>query len=385
MKEAKLALETRLIHSGRPRPRIEGAAIVPIFQCTVYEHHEDSGSYYDVRYPRLSNLPNHHALSAKLASIEGAEDAVVTASGMAAISTTLLDVLGSGGHLLIQDQLYGGTHAFVTHDLRAYGIEYDFIPQADPDVWKAKLRTTTRAIYVEAMSNPLLRVADHRAVVAFAREHELTSIIDNTFASPINFRPPEAGFDLSLHSATKYLNGHNDLVAGAIIGRPARLERIRKLLGHLGGTLDPHGCFLLDRGLKTLALRVRRQNESALALARRLAEHEAVAAVHYAGLPTHADHARARELFSGFGGVLSFEVAGGGDAARRFVREVEIPIPGPSLGGVDTLVTRPVATSHALLTEEERQRLGIGDNLVRVSVGIEDVGDLIRDFEGALG
>jgi cystathionine beta-lyase/cystathionine gamma-synthase len=385
MKKAEQALETRLIHAGRPRPRIEGAALVPIFQCTVYEHNEEEASYYDVRYPRLNNLPNHHALSGKLASIEGAEDAVVTASGMAAISTTLLDVLGGGGHLLVQDQLYGGTHAFVTHDLQGYGIDYDFVPADDPAAWKARLRPSTRAIYVEAMTNPLLRVADHRAVVEFAREHDLLSIVDNTFATPINFRPPQHGYDFSLHSATKYLNGHNDLVAGAIVGSADRLKRIRQLLGHLGGTLDPHGCFLLDRGLKTLALRVRRQNENALALARSLFANPAVSVVNYPGLESHPDHTRASELFEGFGGVLSFELKGGPRAARRFVESVEIPINGPSLGGVDTLVTRPVTTSHATLTTEERERLGIGEGLVRVAVGIEDVGDLLRDFGSAIG
>jgi cystathionine beta-lyase/cystathionine gamma-synthase len=384
MDERTTAFETRLIHAGRPHPRIEGAAVVPIFQCSVFEHDEGSGSYDDVRYPRLSNLPNHRALSVKLASLEGAEDALVTSSGMAAISTTLLEVLGGRGHLLVQDQLYGGTHAFVARDLAAYGIEHDFVSGDDPDGWRAMLRPETRAIYVEALTNPLLRVADHRAVVEFARRNELISIVDNTFATPVNFRPAEHGFDLSVHSGTKYLNGHSDLVCGAVIGSAERVGRIRKLLGHLGGSLDPHGCFLLDRGLKTMALRVRRQNESALLVAAALAVNPAVSGVNYAGLESHPDHTRARELFRGFGGVLSFELEGGAAAAKRFVERVEIPINGPSLGGVESLVTRPVTTSHATLTTAERERLGIGDGLVRVSVGIEDVGDLIRDFEQAL-
>jgi len=384
MGERTQAFETRLIHAGRPRPRIEGAAVVPIFQCTVFEHDEDPGSYDDVRYPRLSNLPNHGALSVKLAALEGAEDALVTSSGMAAISTTLLEVLGGRGHLLVQDQLYGGTHAFVARDLAAYGIEHDFVSGDDPDAWRAGLRPETRAIYVEALTNPLLRVADHRAVVEFARRNELISIVDNTFATPVNFRPVERGFDLSLHSGTKYLNGHSDLVCGAVIGSAERVGRIRQLLGHLGGCLDPHGCFLLDRGLKTLALRVRRQNESALRVAAALAANPAVSRVNYAGLESHPDHARARELFEGFGGVLSFELKGGAAAAKRFVERVEIPVNGPSLGGVESLVTRPVTTSHATLTPAERERLGIGEELVRVSVGIEDAGDLIRDFEQAI-
>ena len=225
-KEEKLGLQTRAIHAGRITPRIEGAAVLPIFQCTVYEHTAEDADYHDVRYPRLNNLPNHEVLGRRLASLEGAESALVTASGMAAISTALLTILGKGGHLLIQDQLYGGTHALVTRDFRSYGLAFDFIAPDDPESWKAKLRPTTRAIYVETMTNPLLQVADHRAVVAFAREHALVSMIDNTFATPVNFRPSEAGFDLSLHSCTKYLNGHTDLDAGAVVGSSERVRAI---------------------------------------------------------------------------------------------------------------------------------------------------------------
>jgi cystathionine beta-lyase/cystathionine gamma-synthase len=385
MDEEKLSLQTRAIHAGRISPRIEGAAVLPIFQCSVYEHTAEGADYHDVRYPRLSNLPNHDVLGRRLASLEAAESALVTSSGMAAISTAMLAVLGEGGHLLIQDQLYGGTHSFVTRDFRSYGLTYDFIAPDDPDSWRTKLRPNTRAIYVETMTNPLLQVADHRAVVAFAREHALVSMIDNTFATPVNFRPIEMGFDLSLHSCTKYLNGHSDLVAGALIGTTERVRGIKQRLDHLGGSLDPHACYLLERGLKTLVLRVRQQNASALALARRLHEHPRVRRVNYPGLETHPEHARARELFEGFGGMLSFEPDGGLEAAKRFLDRVELPINGPSLGGVETLVTRPVTTSHAGLTPAERARIGIRDSLIRVSVGVEDAGDLIRDFEAALG
>ncbi len=384
MDERKFGLETRAVHAGRIDPRIEGAAVTPIFQSSVYEHTTEGADYHDVRYPRLSNLPNHAVLARKLAALEGAEDALVTASGMAAISTTLLQVLGEGGHLLIQDQLYGGTHSFVTHDFRSLGQSYDFISPDDPDSWKAKLQSNTRAIFVEAMTNPLLQVADHRAVVAFAREHGLVSIIDNTFATPVNFRPIEVGFDLALHSCTKYLNGHTDLVAGAVIGPAERVQSIRHLLGHFGGCLDPHACFLLERGMKTLVLRMRQQNANALALAGRLAQHPGVERVNYPGLPGHPDHARARELFEGFGGMLSFEPQGGVQAAKRILDRVELPINGPSLGGVETLVTRPVTTSHANLTQDELRRRGISAALIRVSVGIENVDDLIRDFGSAL-
>jgi cystathionine beta-lyase/cystathionine gamma-synthase len=377
-------LETRAIHAGRIQPPVEGACVLPIFQSAVWEHVAEDASYHNLRYPRLSNLPNHLVLGRRLASLEGGEAGLVAASGMAAISTAILTALGENGHLLIQDRLYGGTHAFVVHDLAACGQRYDFVSQEDPRAWEARLRPNTRAIYFEAMTNPLLRVADHRAVVAFAREHGLVSLIDSTFASPVLFRPLELGYDVVLHSCTKYLNGHNDLVAGAVIGSTDHVSRIKSRLDHLGGSLDPHACFLLERGLKTLVLRVERQCENALALARCLAAHPAVAEVHYPGLAAHPDHGRARELFAGFGGVLSFVPRGGLEAARRLVARLELPTNGPSLGGVETLVTRPATTSHRSLTPEERARLGIDDALIRVSVGIETIDDLTRDFEQAL-
>jgi len=227
-------------------------------------------------------------------------------------------------------------------------------------------------------------VGDLESVVAFARDHGLISLVDSTFASPVNFRPPELGFDLSLHSATKYLNGHSDLAAGAVIGRRDLVNRVKRKLDHLGGTLDPHACSLLHRGMKTLALRVRAQNRSAEVLAAFLEGHPAVARVNYPGLASHPRHARARALFDGFGGVLSFEPAGGLAASRRFLERVRIPVAAPSLGGVETLVTRPATTSHGGMTPEDRDRLGITDSLVRVAVGIEAVEDLLEDFEQAL-
>lgn len=260
-------LETKLVHAGEPKPLICGAVSMPIFQSSTFEYAGAAG-YDDLRYIRLNNTPNHIALHQKLAALENAEAALVTASGMAAISTTLLTLLSSGDHLLAQNCLYGGTHDFLTRDFGAVGISFDFIDGDDPDSWKQKLRTNTKAIYVETMTNPLLQVADLKAVVEFAAAHGIVSVIDNTFASPLNFRPPEWGFDLSLHSCTKYLNGHSDIVAGAIIGRTALIEKITHKLNHLGGSLDPHACFLLHRGIKTLAVRVRHQNKSALKVAR---------------------------------------------------------------------------------------------------------------------
>jgi cystathionine beta-lyase/cystathionine gamma-synthase len=377
-------IETQLVHAGEPRPRIAGAVEMPIFQSATFEY-AGEGSYHDVRYLRINNTPNQLALHAKLAALEGAEAALVTASGMAAISTTLLTVLSAGDHLMAQDSLYGGTHDLLTRDFGRFGLTPDFIDADRPDTWSAQLHPDTRAVYVEAMSNPLLKVGDLTAVVEFARRHGLISIIDNTFASPVNFRPLAAGFDLSIHSATKYLNGHADIVAGAVAGSAGLIERIRHKANHLGGSLDPHAAFLLNRGLKTLALRVRYQNDSTLRIAQFLEAHPAVARVNYPGLPSHPRHQRARSLFAGCGGVLSFELEGAAQRADEFAARVQIPAVAPSLGGVHTLLTRPATTSHAGLSREERLRLGIGDGLLRLSVGIEATDDLLEDFAQALG
>jgi cystathionine beta-lyase/cystathionine gamma-synthase len=376
-------IETKLIHSGEPEPRVMGAVSLPIFQTAMFEYAGEE-SYHDVRYLRLSNSPNHLALHRKLAALENAEAALVTASGMAAITTALLTVLSAGDHLLAQDCLYGGTHDFLTKDFASLGLEFDFIDGDDPNSWKSKLRPNTKAIYVEAMSNPTLQVSDLKAAAAFAKENNLLSLIDNTFASPINFRPIEWGFDVSLHSCTKYLNGHSDIVAGACIGRADLIEKITHKLNHLGGSMDPHAAFLLHRGMKTLALRVRYQNESAMKVARFLEAHPAIDKVNYPGLESHPRHERARDLFDGFSGMLSFEIKGGVDAAEKFMHRAALPIVAPSLGGVETLITRPATTSHSGMSRQDRIKLGITDSLIRVSVGIEATEEIIEDFDQAL-
>lgn len=381
-------LDTQLVHAGEPSPRFGGAVTMPVFQSSTFEH-RTHGRYDDVRYLRLSNSPNHEVLHRKLAAIEGGEAALVTASGMAAVSAALLTVLRPGDHVLAQRTLYGGTHDLLTGMLARWGVAHDFIDGARPDTWNAALRPTTRAIYVEALTNPLLDVADLPAVARFARDHGLVSIIDSTFATPVLLRPLALGFDLVLHSATKYLNGHSDLVAGAIIGGATQVEEVRHTLNLLGGSLDPHACFLLHRGLKTLGVRVRQQCATALVVAQALHEHPRVRRVHYPGLPSHPGHARAKELLhGGFGGMLSFELASGTgsevEVAERFVSRLRLPIDAPSLGGPESLVTRPAVTSHVGLDPEVRRGLGIGDGLVRMSVGLEDPADLVADLEQAL-
>jgi cystathionine beta-lyase/cystathionine gamma-synthase len=383
MRKTYKQIETKLIHAGEPDPRIQGSVSMPIFQSAMFEYTGET-SYHALRYIRLNNTPNHTALHEKLAALENAEAALVTSSGMAAITTALLTVLSSGDHLLAQGCLYGGTHDFMTKDLEAFGISFDFIDGDDPDSWKGKLRSKTRAVYVETMTNPLLQVADLQAIVEFARKHGLVSLIDNTFASPVNFRPREWGFDLSLHSCTKYLNGHSDLVAGAIIGPADLIEKATRKLNHLGGSLDPHACFLLHRGMKTLAVRVKYQNQSTLKIAQFLEKHKAVKRVNYPGLESHPQHRRARALFEGFSGVLSFELEGGIEGAKQFTQKTSLPIVAPSLGGIETLITRPATTSHSGMSPEDRRALGISDDLLRLSVGIEATEDLIDDFNRAL-
>lgn len=377
-------IDTQLVHAATPETRILGAVSMPIFQSANFEYAGES-SYDEIRYIRLNNTPNHQSLHRLLSVLEHAQAALVAGSGMAAISTTLLSVLGAGDHVLAQNCLYGGTLDLLANEFPRLGIECTFINGLEPDSWPALLKPNTRAIYVEAISNPLLEVADLKAVVRFARDCRLVSIIDSTFATPVNFRPLDLGFDLVVHSATKYLNGHSDLVAGAVAGSRELIARITHRLNHLGGTLDPHAAWLLERGLKTLALRVRQQNQSALMIAKFLSGHSAVRRVNYPGLSTHPSHARAQELFEGFGGMLSFELAGDVEHTEAFMHRTRIPVIAASLGGVETLLTRPATTSHSGMTPEQRHEAGISDSLVRMSVGIEATDELIDDLAQALG
>lgn len=381
--ESSRRIETLVVHGGERRPGPEGSLVFPIYQGTVFAV-EPGTDYHDIKYIRLSSTPSQRYLHDKLASLEGAEAAVATASGMAAVTTTLLAHMNQGDHFLAADCLYGGTHDFVTHDAKNLGWSSTFVDAQRPATWAAALQPSTRLLLVETISNPLMRVARLREVVAFAQEHGLVTVIDNTFASPVNFQPLTIGFDVVFHSATKYLNGHSDIVAGCVVGSEDRITRVRRALNHYGGVLDPHTGFLLARGLKTLALRVRAQNANALALARFLSGHGKVREVNYPGLESHPDHAHAKQVLSGFGGMLSFRLKGGVDAAERLIPALRIPYHAPSLGGVETLVTRPATTSHAGMSREDRERVGVTADLVRVSCGIESGQDLTEDFDQAL-
>ncbi len=375
-------IQTKSLHAGSPRPRIRGAVSMPIFQSSTFEYHGEG--YHDVGYLRLSNSPNHVVLGERIAALEQSEAALVTGSGMAAISGTLLSLLSSGDHLLVQDVLYGGTSGLLDNDMRRLGIEYTVVDVQDPSSWSASLRDNTRVIYVETLTNPLVQLADLEAVAPFAQEHGLLSVIDNTFASPVNCRPITLGFDLAIESCTKYMSGHNDLIAGCVSGASHRVRKIKLTLDHLGGALDPHSCFLLERGIKTLALRVRHQNQSAGTIAASLAEHPAVKSVNYPGLETHPQHERASKLLDGYGGMMSFELHGGLEAAEAFLGAVQLPAVAASLGGAESLIVRPAAAVHSGLSPEERARSGVTDGLIRFSVGLEGTEDLLADLHMAL-
>ena len=376
-------LNTKLIHAGEPKKRYGGAVSMPIFQSSTFEFGGQT-DYHDLKYIRLNNTPNHIVLHEKLAALEGAEAALVTASGMAAISASFLTFLKSGDHFLAHESLYGGTHDLINKDFPDLGIECDFIDGCDPNGWEEKLRLETKLIYVETITNPLLDVPDLNAVVAFAKKNNLLSLIDNTFASPVNYRPIQNGFDLSLHSATKYLNGHTDIVAGAVIGSKELVTQVRHKLNHLGGALDPNACFLMHRGMKTLGLRMERQNFNSLEVAKFLDGHPRVAKVNHPGLESSGSYDRANELLDGTSGMVSFEIDGSVEDANLFMSHLDLFINTASLGGVESLVTRPVQTSHSGMTPEERMAAGIRDELIRLSIGIEDAEDLIGDLGQAL-
>ncbi|HEX6660740.1 MAG TPA: PLP-dependent aspartate aminotransferase family protein [Sphingomicrobium sp.] len=371
-------IETILIHGGKREPLIEGALTSPIFQSSTYE----SAEWGKAKYIRFANTPNHEELQARLALLEGSEAALVTSSGMAAIATTMLTLLRPGDHLISHNSLYGCTYRLFEETLRPLGIETDYVDMTVEGLdLEALLRPATKAIYLEAISNPTLGIPDFDVVTAFSRRHSLSAVIDNTFATPVNFRPIEAGFDVVIHSASKYLNGHTDLVAGLLAGRADFVEECRQTMLKLGAALDPHAAFLLQRGLKTLAVRVRQQNESALAIARHLSGRQEVEAVRYPLLGAAA--ARANRYFQGGGGVVSFDL-GTSDRALQFVHALRIATVAPSLGGCETLVMVPALLSHATLDPAVRRSMGVSDGLVRMAVGLESTADLMGDVDQAL-
>ncbi len=380
MSDKRTRFETLAVHGGEPRPAANGSVVFPVYQGTVFEA-DPGGADGDVRYIRLGTNPSQRHLARRLAALEGAEAAVATASGMAAITIALHSVLGSGDHLIAAGTFYGGTRRFLAEHAERLGWTVDLVDPDDEDAWRRALRPNTKAFLTETITNPLTRVGDLVGATRFAREHGLTSIIDNTLATPVVFRPHTVGFDLVCHSATKALNGHSDIAAGAVTGSSERIERVSAVLGSYGCSIDPHTAFLLARGLKTLALRVRQQNANALAVAEFLAAHEGIADVRYPGLAAHPDHRRAAELFDGFGSVLSFRPFGGAAAAEVLLKSLRLPYAASSLGGVESLVTRLAEGGHPGSASEIP---GLSDDFIRFSAGIEAPEDLIADFAQAL-
>jgi len=335
-------------------------------------------------YGRYGN-PTVTVVERKLAALDGGDDAVLFASGMAAMTSTLLTILPAGAHIVITDDCYRRTRQFCLTFLKRLGIETTVVPMGDYEAMEAAIvPKKTRLIISESPTNPYLRIADLDKIAQLGQRHRVLTVIDSTFATPINQRPLEWGIDLVIHSATKYLSGHNDILAGVVVGRGDRIRALRESRGVLGGIVDPHAAFLLDRGLKTLGVRLGQQNASALAIARFLEAHPAIERVWYPGLPSHPDHEVAAAQMVGFGGVVTFEVKGDLQTTGQFIDRLRIPYIAPSLGGVESLVEQPALMSYYEKTSEERAALGIKDNLVRLAVGIEDTDDLIEDLEQAL-
>ncbi len=371
--------ETQCVHSGAIKDPVNGGVNSPVFTSTAF-------SYLDretVAYPRYFNTPNQNAVVAKVCALEGAEDGVLFSSGMAAMSTAVLAFAGAGDHVVMMDELYGGTHAFATNEFARLGMTCTFAA-TDAGAVCAAVRENTKIIVIESPTNPLLSVIDIRKIAAFARDRGVLTIIDNTFATPLFQNPLALGIDVVVHSGTKYLGGHSDICCGIAVTSRDKAARIRKTALSLGGSLNAATCALLERSLLTLAVRVERQTENAGRIARHLQQHGAVRKVNYPGLETGGFHDLAKAQMSGFGAMLSFELDGGKVDADRFVRGLRIIKPAVSLGGVETTICAPAATSHAKMSEEERRRVGISDSLLRLSVGIERAGDLIEDIEQAM-
>ena len=376
------SLPTLAVHAGEPAHDADAPVVTPLHQSVNYV--QEVGTDEGLRYPRHGNTPNAEVVQRKLAALERAEAAVVLSSGMGATACALMALLRPGDHLLACRDIYGGTLRLLTEEFRALGIDVTLVDPFEARGWRKRMRKETRAVFLESPVNPTCRVIDLRPLSYLTHESGLALVVDSTFASPINFRPLEHGADVVIHSTTKFLNGHHDVLGGAVLGTASYVEEVRQKMILWGQAPDPFACWLLERGLKTLDVRIRRQNENAMRIAQWCTERREVRAVHYPGLPTHPDHEVAAEQMDGFGGMLALELAGGARAADRFVRKLRLIRHAPSLGGVDSLVSEPRFSSHTHLSPEERASRGLPDGFLRLSVGIEDAGDLIADIEHAL-
>jgi cystathionine beta-lyase/cystathionine gamma-synthase len=376
MANIKASKLTQSVHVGSVGDPQFGGVVTPIYPSAAYDYETE------VRYPRYYNTPNQKAVVEKLAALENGEDGLMFSSGMAAIMTSVFAMVKKGDHILFQHDLYGGTHHAAQHELERYGMEYSMVDVSDLKSFEKAIRPTTKVIYIETPSNPLLKITDLTGVARMARKHGIVTIIDNTFASPVNQNPIDFGIDIVTHSGTKYIGGHSDICCGAMVASKKLTEQIRQSAMHFGGTLDAQTCFLVERSLKTIVLRVRQQNQNALTIAKYLESESKVGQVFYPGLKNHPGHVIAKkQMPGGFGGMLSFEVK---TDPHKFTKKLKYIKRAISLGGVESTITSPVRTSHAKLTAAERKAVGISDKLLRLSVGIEDAEDLIKDIQQAL-
>ena len=371
--------ETKCVHSGTSVDPETRGLNTPIYTSSSFE-------YLDVPenvYPRYFNIPNQKTIIDKLCALENAEDGLVFSSGMAAITTVLFSLLNSGDHIVLQKDIYGGTHHFATAEFDRFGIEYSFVTGTIEEIEKV-VCDRTRVIYIETPSNPLLFITDIEAVVQLAKSKNILTVIDNTFATPINQNPLDFGLDVVTHSGTKYIGGHSDICCGAALASKELIARVKTSAANFGGSLNAMTCYLIERSLKTLGIRIEKQTTNALQIARHLQANHLIQKVYYPGLEDHPGHEIARKQMKNYGGMLSFELDAQKIDPYRFLKNLKLITPALSLGGVETIICAPVTTSHQKMTDEARAELGITDSLLRLSVGIEDVEDIIADIDQAL-
>jgi cystathionine beta-lyase/cystathionine gamma-synthase len=373
---------TIAVHGGTEAREPDTPVVAPLYQSVNFI--QEIGTETGLRYPRYGNNPTSEVVQQRIAALEGAEASVLLGSGMGAAACGLLALLRPGDHLIASAWIYGGVSTLLSKEFSALGIDVSLVDPMETRVWRNHLRKHTRAIFLETPVNPTCRVLDLRPVSYITKEVGIALVVDSTFASPVNLRPIEHGADVVIHSATKYLNGHHDILAGVVCGTASYCDEVKRKMMLWGQAPDPFAAWLLERGLKTLDVRVTRQNENALRIAEWCSQHGSIRRVHYPGLPTHPDHQVARELMDGFGGMLAIELEGGAPAAEAFLRKLRIIRHAPSLGGVDTIVSEPRFSSHAHLTPDGRAAAGIPDGFLRLSIGIESANDLIGDIEQAL-
>ncbi len=381
MSKSPTGLSTRAIHGEPHTPAVSEPVVSPIYQSSTFAN--PIGSPEGVLYTRYGNNPNQLAIAERLAALEGGEGAIFLGSGMGATAMAHLAVLHPGDHLLSSDWIYGGTRKLFNEEFHRLGIDVSYVDPSDPRNWRRHLKKNSRAVFVEIVTNPLMRVVDVDYLATFCRELGISLLVDSTFSTPINCRPLEHGADIVIHSATKYLNGHSDVIAGAVISDQPVVDEVRRLMTVWGPAIDPHQAWLVERGLKTLAVRMERHNANGITFASWAAEHPVVQAVHYPGLEHHPDYEVSSQMLDGFGGMVGLELKGGPDAARTVLESLRLATHAPSLGGTETLVSMPRFTSHAALSAEELREQGIAEGLIRISLGLEDVDDIIDDFEAA--